>query len=361
MKSQPTLQQERNVSLDMIRGIALFGILLINVPAYLILTQSSPEPEMTGINGLIQLLVDLFVEKKFFCMFSFLFGAGFYLFLSRAEARGDRYFVRMSRRLGAMLLFGILDIIFLFWGDILTLYALLGFLLLPFYKRSAKVLLGFIGGLSLFYVIANVLAILLQTSGGQSPVFYDVFGTDLSLIFIMFLLGLYAAKTGAISGEAGAGRVLKATQAASFLLFGMLSGCLLWLHAQPQTETVEFVYSSLQGLAALPGALFYLSTLFRLLKNRRMQSALFPIGQMGRMAFTNYIGQYVIGSAIIALAELQVVSPLHALYIALAIYVIELIVSNLWLRAFTYGPLEYVWRKATYGKWKTTPATVQND
>lgn len=359
MKAQPTVQRERIVSLDIIRGIALFGILLINVPGYLLLTQDSPAPDMSGTNSLIQLLVDLLVEKKFFCMFSFLFGVGFHLFLSRSEARDDRYYLRMSRRLLAMLLFGVLDLLFLFWGDILTFYALLGFLLLPFYKRSPQVIAGFAGVLGFLHLSTNALCMVFQDAAGSLATIRGIFGTNVSLIFIMFLLGLFTGKTGLIN-QVGGGRVWKAAQATSFFLFAALTALLLWIHALPETKVTADAFASLQGLVAVPGALFYLTSLFRLLENQRIARALRPIGQMGRMAFTNYIGQYVIGRTIIAIAGIQVVSPLSALYISLAIFAAELLVSNLWLRAFAYGPLEYIWRVATYGKWQTARKAEQH-
>ncbi|MDD1370444.1 hypothetical protein PTB13_22385, partial [Bacillus sp. MHSD17] len=96
-------QKERIVSLDIIRGLALFGILFINVAAYQLIIEGGPMPDYSGINGQIDRLVDMFIQKKFFSIFSFLFGVGFYIFASRAEARGDKPKWRFARRLLALL------------------------------------------------------------------------------------------------------------------------------------------------------------------------------------------------------------------------------------------------------------------
>ena len=83
-------------------------------------------PDMSGINGVIDSLINIFIEKKFFSIFSFLFGVGFYIFATRAEARGDRPRMRFARRLLALLVIGIIHI-FIFWGSILAIYAVIGF------------------------------------------------------------------------------------------------------------------------------------------------------------------------------------------------------------------------------------------
>ncbi|MGG0670012.1 hypothetical protein ABE073_15965 [Lederbergia citrisecunda] len=123
----PTItQKERIISLDIIRGFALFGILFINVGAFITMHEGVQIPDYYGLNEIISKLIEIFVEKKFFSIFSFLFGAGFYIFASRAESRGDKPRWRFIRRLLALLLIGIIHFIF-FWGSILYAYAFIGF------------------------------------------------------------------------------------------------------------------------------------------------------------------------------------------------------------------------------------------
>ena len=87
-------QKERIISLDIIRGLALFGILFINVGAYQVLIEGGPMPDYSGINGVIDTLINIFIEKKFFSIFSFLFGVGFYILgFNSCLLRGDWIFI----------------------------------------------------------------------------------------------------------------------------------------------------------------------------------------------------------------------------------------------------------------------------
>ncbi|WP_108307439.1 hypothetical protein [Metalysinibacillus jejuensis] len=81
--------KQRFITLDIIRGIALFGILLINIPAYVTVTESNLLPSMSA-GTTIDLFITVLVEKKFYAMFSFLFGVGFYIFATNAEQKGKK-------------------------------------------------------------------------------------------------------------------------------------------------------------------------------------------------------------------------------------------------------------------------------
>lgn len=350
MKSQPITRKERIVSLDIIRGIALFGILLINVPAFIIMMENSPQPDMSGINGIIHVLIETLIEKKFFSIFSFLFGVGFYIFVSRAEERGDRYYLRYVRRLLALLLFGIINALFIFWGDILHVYALFGFILIPFYKLKPKTILLSTGLIALTHWVARIVCMTLFSATAKPYAWLDFMASDSLTIIIMFLLGLYAAKSGIIRNVSQYLRAFKITRGITFVLFIAFSGVILWIAAKPETDTTIFYKKSFISLGTIPMTLFYLSTLFTLLENKALQNILRPIGHVGQMAFTNYIGQALLGKVIISFMALEVISPLPALIISVVIYAIEVVISTIWLRNYKQGPLEWLWRRMTYGK-----------
>ncbi|MED3553365.1 hypothetical protein [Cytobacillus praedii] len=137
-------QKKRIISLDIIRRIALFGILFINVGAFQVLIEGGPMPDYSGINGMIDTLIKVFIEKKFFSTFSFLFGVGFYIFASRAESRGDKPRLRFFRRLMALLLLGSIHI-FIFWGSILAVYAIIGLFLIRFYHAKISTIGKWLG------------------------------------------------------------------------------------------------------------------------------------------------------------------------------------------------------------------------
>lgn len=335
--------KERIVSLDIIRGIALFGILLINVPAFIVLVEGGASPDYSGINGVIDTVISILVEKKFFSIFSFLFGAGFYIFASRAESRRDRPLLRFSRRLIVLLLLGIIHIV-IFWGSILPAYAIIGFALIPFYRVKPKIILMFVGGLTTAYSLVKILMIF-NLSAGAVLAFVGLLGNDSILIYIMFLLGFLAAKTNIIQRVADYKTLIKIIQAVTFLLFIGFS-VWIWMISPNSTSLLDVVI----GLGTVPMTLFYLSTLFLLTENKTIQKAMQPVALVGKMAFTNYIAQSIIGVQIISLMGLEVVSPKETVIIAVIIFAIQIIFSVVWFKFFKMGPLEKVWRVLTYGK-----------
>ncbi|MGE8000941.1 DUF418 domain-containing protein [Lysinibacillus sp. NPDC093190] len=336
-------QKERIVSLDIIRGLALFGILFINVMAYQMIVEGGPMPDYSGINGIIDKLIDIFIEKKFFSIFSFLFGVGFYIFASRAEARGDKPRWRFARRLLALLLIGIVHI-FIFWGSILAYYAVIGFFLIPFYNAKISTISKW-----LFAIITvHVLCILGQLFMPNQEVFSTVFGilgNDAITIFIMFLTGFLAAKADWISHISEYSKQIKWIQFVTFPFFVGIS-LWIWFAAQGEDQNLQLII----GLGVIPTTYFYLTCLFVMLENKSIVKLLQPIGRVGQMAFTNYLAQSFIGLAIISLMGLEVVSPSDVVIIATLTFVIQIIFSVIWFKFFKMGPFEKVWRFMTYGR-----------
>src|SRR5580700_9279850 len=135
----PVTAAERILYIDILRGMALFGILAANMRGF-----NAPldlygniRPLFHGRADLIaQGFIDIFIQGKFVTLFSFLFGLGFAVQLSRAEERGVKFLSFYPRRLGGLALFGLIHGILIWWGDILLSYALAGTLLLFFRNRS---------------------------------------------------------------------------------------------------------------------------------------------------------------------------------------------------------------------------------
>ncbi|MGE7941899.1 DUF418 domain-containing protein [Lysinibacillus xylanilyticus] len=336
-------QKERIVSLDIIRGLALFGILFINVAAYQVIVEGGPMPDYSGINGIINTFIDIFIEKKFFSIFSFLFGVGFYIFASRAEARGDKPRWRFARRLLALLLIGIVHI-FIFWGSILAIYAVLGFFLLPFYNAKISTISKW-----LFAIISvHVFCILGQIFMPNQEAFSTIFGflgNDAVTIFIMFLTGFLVAKADWISHVSEYSKQIKWIQFVTFPLFVGIS-LWIWFAAQGEYQNLQLII----GLGVIPTTYFYLACLFVILENKKIAKLLKPIGRVGQMAFTNYLAQSFIGLALISLMGLEVVSPSDVVIIATLIFVIQIIFSVIWFKFFEMGPFEKLWRFMTYGR-----------
>src|SRR5580698_9579925 len=147
-EAAPITAAERIAYIDILRGMALFGILAANMRGF-----NAPEAVYGNIRPLFhgradliaQGFIDIFIQGKFVTLFSFLFGLGFAVQLSRAEARGARFLSFYPRRLAALALFGLIHGILIWWGDILLAYSLAGALLLSFRKAPQKVVLWWAG------------------------------------------------------------------------------------------------------------------------------------------------------------------------------------------------------------------------
>ena len=135
----PIAASERILYIDILRGMALFGILAANMRGF-----DAP----ASVYGNIKLLfhnradmiaqgfIDIFIQGKFVTLFSFLFGLGFAVQMTRAVARGAKFMSFYPRRLAALALFGLIHGILIWWGDILLTYAVAGALLLFFRNRG---------------------------------------------------------------------------------------------------------------------------------------------------------------------------------------------------------------------------------
>ncbi|MEC1715157.1 DUF418 domain-containing protein [Schinkia azotoformans] len=336
-------QKERIISLDIIRGIALFGILLINVGAFKTLTDDVVIPDYNGINEIVAILTDILVEKKFFSIFSFLFGVGFYIFASRAESRGDRPRWCFARRLLALLLIGIIHFLF-FWGSILAVYAVIGFLLIPFYRAKVSTISKWIGGIITVYILSQLLGIFAPDMGVFSNVIAFL-GNDSITIFIMFLSGFLAAKADWIRKISDLTTEIRWIQIVTLPLFISFS-IWIWFASQGNDPHIQEIIA----LGTIPTTYLYLSSLFVILENKRIAKLLQPIARVGQMAFTNYWAQSFIGLAIISIMDLEVVSPINIVIISIIIFAIQIIYSVIWFKFFKMGPLEKVWRFMTYGR-----------
>lgn len=218
--TQNLTQGERIHSIDIIRGIAVLGIFLVNWPIIAGVDSRDITGIYEGIDSYIRLFYDMFIQTKFYTIFSFLFGLGFYIFMNRAEAKTDRPKTLFVRRLLILLLFGFLHYVLLWDGDILHTYAITGFFLFLFYKRKTRtiliwsiVLLSF---MQLFTLLGSLVMLLvpvdelglsiaimpLENWGLQiTDRFYSFYSEAISNSLIMlsetlglFLLGLYAGK-----------------------------------------------------------------------------------------------------------------------------------------------------------------------
>lgn len=394
MNINPTTPNERLESLDIVRGFALFGIFLVNMPAFQwpdLLAQLYLLPEsLSALDEKIRLFFDLLIQGKFYTIFAFLFGVGFYLFMNKASNQGDGGRRLYLRRIGVLALFGFIHLVFFWYGDILLTYALAGLFLLFFYHRSVTTLLVWACLLMLLFAILIALNILLISSFSEAqlgevmalgeaaideaitiyqqasinewlayrwqaeviPILENIPFSALSVLF-MFLVGLVAAKKGFIQHPESHRSLLYKVIGIGLVLSLPISVAIILLHLGILhfgllTSYIRHVLVSISGVFL---SLVYIAFLLLLFQKEKWLYRLRPLGYAGRMALSNYIGQTLVGVGIYTgLGWFGQINLLQGVLIAVPVYILQIIFSYYWLKRYRFGPLEWVWRSLTYGK-----------
>ncbi|MBO9128194.1 DUF418 domain-containing protein [Bacillus sp. 165] len=372
--STSALGNERIYKIDMIRGFAVFGIFLVNWPSMVGIESLLGERTYSGMDAYFRLFYDMFIQTKFYTIFSFLFGLSFYLFMIRATTRVNNVAWLFSRRLFILFLFGLCHFVFLWYGDILHTYAIAGFFLLPFYRRNPKMILVWsIILLSLFQLLMFLLYLSpLPANANHEIIAYNAIeqwtqdirfrfhyftGENIvtNIIYLpeilgLFLLGLYTGKKDIFRRTDELRKWIRTAQIISFMLtvpsWYMIASHFITSGYNP-TTALPFVILSGKTLA-----FFYVTTFLLITDHEKVKRVLVPFQYVGRMALTSYISQTVITTFAFALL-FENTATLHlwqgALY-CLALYTIQALFCKWWLKQYQFGPLEYIWRVGTYGK-----------
>ncbi len=406
---RPVQPQDRLQHVDILRGFALLGVLMMNTAnfsGYNLNWQRWPEPLDAGI---ILLLLGL-VGGKFYSTLAFLYGWGMANQILRAQARGDSFIPRYLRRLGVLLFFGCLHVVLLWHGDVLTSYAIFGLLLLLFSRSSPRMLIAIAGSILLFKIIINfpggpndqitrawieairpflvphydrelyaeartlvVLPLRLRNYPGL------VAQTLLNLpnMFPMFLLGLYAGKRRLLH-EPEKHRSFFRNAVLLFLPLGLVFN-VVNLGSQPGTPVFSSqlpFLTQISGILAAPTlSLGYIAfvlllyvpgsptrerrTIFRFLPSAQSwQRGLQPLAAVGRMSLTNYILQSVAGVLVFYRFGLGLhgrTDPTFGLTYALLFYLAQIRFSAWWFEHHDFGPLEWLWRRMAYGRRQPGP------
>ncbi|MFJ8517636.1 DUF418 domain-containing protein [Lysinibacillus xylanilyticus] len=332
---QPIELNKRIDTLDYLRGFALLGIILVNIPALMWIN-----PPETSIDIAYNRFLTLFVEGKFFSIFSFLFGVGFYIFISRAVAKNNNANLLFIRRMIILLLIGLVHFYFQ-PGEALTVYAIFGLIALPFYKvrKEINVTIGLLLlAVTAYYGIKIAMPfplILLGLAAGQYRIFEKINDNRKSILFftvIMFFISL--------------GGLL--------YQWDYVPEAMANIDNMTKDEFTEHVTNiekfSLIGLQFSPFvSAFYVGLLILLLQQPLFQALLSPLKDYGRMALTNYLGQtaliLLIGNAFHLIGNIRFI---QSLWICIGIYIFQLLFSKIWLKFFKLGPLEWLWRMGTY-------------
>ena len=322
----PAATRPRIAALDVLRGFALCGILLVNVRPIAYSGGFEPRSPGAPLDGFGWL--SLLLDQRFFPIFSLLFGIGFALLLDSAAHRVARPRLLLLRRLLVLLALGLAHMLLLWFGDILTVYALVGLLvLLPstWLPRSA---------------VAGLAAVLLAAAlviGQGGP----------SLVPGLFLLGSALARYGLVD------RIERSTRvpAALGLVFAAAAAPALWWQIGSHADPSDPHFGRSMAVAGLLLAGLYICVLLVLLRTPLRPVLQTVFAPLGRMALTNYLtATLLVLAAARILGQAESWSAATVIGIAAAILIAQWLWSTLWLRRCTQGPLEWLWRWATWGR-----------
>jgi uncharacterized protein len=366
--------KDRILTLDIIRGFALFGILLVNTP-----TLNTPAFmdtqdfgfQTTALDQNVSQFIFRFAMESFYPIFALLFGISAMIFLSKNNANTRMLF---WRRMGFLLVVGVLHAIFVWWGDILIVYALLGSLL-PFFKdlkpgRLGKMVLSLMMLIFLLQAYQSYLGAehtkhiwpdtetiyaqgsFLKISAQRAHDYVQVYFQNAAPletciyflgIFTIMLLGMWVQKKAILLDVKGN---------RSFFIWST-STSLVLLFAYHSLSRLGFNLEFVGVFKGLCTGIFYISLISLLCSTKSGFKVLKPLSYNGRMSLSNYLGFNIALSLIFygyGLGLYGSLGPASQMPIVFGLYVGSLVVSAWWLKHFPYGPFELVWRLFTYGR-----------
>ncbi len=395
----PTLGKERIQSLDILRGIAILGILIMNIQSFAMPGSAYLNPasfgDLEGINFWVWTLSHVFADQKFMTIFSILFGAGVVLVTQKAELRESKSTGLHYKRTFWLLIIGLLHAHLIWYGDILVAYAICALIVFLFRKLSPRKLL-IIGLLtvSVHTVIYLLIGVSLQFlplealdelrnsfwNPGIDETYEEVMALTGSLseqirynsasalemettVFFMLmfwragglmLVGMALYKWGVLTAE----RDIKFYQKG--ILFGLLIGLpiIIWgvikhFQADWSLEYSMFIGSQFNYYGSLGVSFAYICAVMLFAKSDRFKVIKERFAAVGQMALTNYISQSLFGIFIffgIGLGLFSQFERYEQIAVMLGIWFIQIGWSKPWLDTFRFGPLEWVWRSLTYLK-----------
>ncbi len=363
----PVRESARITSLDLIRGVAVLGILLMNAVSFRFGTSPyfnlSAGGSETALDWAVGIFGEIFIDQKFMGLFSMLFGAGMILFIDRAARRGRRAVMLNLWRNALLLMIGILH--YALWiGDVLMVYAVSSVFLLALRKLNNKALISV--GVALF-ALSAACALLVQyianetgdpLSGLWTP--GDIASAE-SPIPPLFLFGYFLRALGLILIGAGLYRTgfmngshspkVYRTTAIVGLAVGLPLAALgvIVTAAAAYSREIAFIGQIPNTLGTIPASLAYMSLI--IIWNNRADSAFMRrLRAVGRMALTNYLAQTILGVLLLTalLGDVGWVNRAAVLLFILAVWALQIWWSQAWLDRFLYGPAEWLWRCATY-------------
>ncbi|GAA0454808.1 DUF418 domain-containing protein [Alkalibacillus silvisoli] len=369
-------------SLDAIRGFALLGILVVNVFSF-----HSPHFMYGGIemfyhttlDGTLLAVVDVIFQASFYPLFSLLFGIGIYIMYERlTEKVNDRAKTILVRRMVVLGLIGLVHGLFIWYGDILLSYSIVGLITLWLVHKPIKSLMKWaawmLGSVTLFMTLINYVSRdflseyrdgeaiqqsfalytgsyqdILQRNLADWLVMFNPFQVILVILTIlpMFLVGVVFVKAGWVYNPTEYRHVIKKLVIISFIIFIFFK---FGPYAIGNPAWLDFLK---QGIGGSFSSVFYFLLLLLIFSENRLIFLQRMLAAVGKLSLTNYLMQSVIafiffyGVGLNFYGELSVIQLMTYVFV---VYTIQVILSAWYLKKFRYGPFEWIYRTLTYGK-----------
>jgi uncharacterized protein len=386
---------ERIAVVDVLRAFALLGIIATHsAGGYLAGPPPAPDYNVFGpMDRLIGSIDDLLTFGKFFSIFAFLFGLSFAIQMENADRKGQSFAVRFAWRLALLFAIGFIHNLF-YSGDILTIYALLGLLLIPWRRVRTGVLLviamilvlnlpglavnlaqlsspptaeqrqAAVAGRAAFverarqqYEIKSTgsAAELIEMNASQSfasKFTFQVVSGRLWITFGLFLLGLCAGRMSIFRDTEEHRRFFRRL---AWIAGGVAATTTAIAVVQPFSMRVPDLATALGNFSfsvqQFSLAAFYLCVVTLLFWRNPSRGVLPALAPMGKMGLTTYLTQSVFGLAVfygIGLGMLGKIGVAWSVALGLGFFVVQVFVARWWLQHFAMGPVEWLWRTLTY-------------
>ncbi|MDX1807583.1 MAG: DUF418 domain-containing protein [Paenisporosarcina sp.] len=383
MEVRPTELQDRVVAIDIMRGMSLLGIFIVNMlafhtPYYYI----NPYTWYTNPSDADTFQwIDIALQGSVYPLFSMLFGYGLMMQFRKSQERGNSFIPLGLRRLSVLLIIGLLHAFLVWSGDILITYALSGFIVLLMMRLSRMWLLTIA---LILYILPNMgLALLSYIVAVSGETFYSgvqeiessliAFGSGSWMdIFIqrasdwtyaniesgsLFLIGMTILPYMLIGAAAAKGKLIERTSQKKTFWLTLTTVSLIVgfsIKLLPYVFEANFYYMYVQDIFGGPlVAIGYAGLITLLCQLAIFRKIMNPFAKVGRMSMTTYIFQSVIATTIFysyGFALYGKIDVLTGTWLAVGIFVIQMIFAEIWFSKFKQGPIEAIWKRATYGK-----------
>jgi uncharacterized protein len=392
----PVRAGERVEVIDVLRGFALLGIVIVNMGAF----KGASFGSLSDAGVLDQAaswLIAFGFQTKFYVLFSFLFGYGLSMQMNRAPARNAPFVPRFLRRLLGLLLIGLAHAVLLFTGDILVTYALLGLILLLVRNAPDTMLLRIAGSLIAGTVLLlTVFGVVIALSSGSAPATAeasaaitgsaaayrgspaDVIAERIreypgTLAFALFGQGPTALAMFLVGLWAGRRRLLERVDdhlplLRRVLIVGLtvgVPGALIWATFRVRngfTFDANFLWAAAVDFATAPFlSAVYATTIVLLYRNTNWRRRLAPFVAVGRLSLSNYLLQSIVAALIFTGYGLRLYGQVGAawgLALSVTLFAVQIPLSAWWLQHFQFGPAEWLLRSFTYRKLQSLRRTT---